>query len=287
VHENQILAASGDGSIKLFDLSVDQFPVQTWEEHAREVFSVHWNLVGKRTFLSSSWDGSVKIFDPLREQSITVLPIHSCTYSAQFSPHDNGVVSSVSSDSQIRIFDLRTPASASNHLMMTIPIHVPPRSRAGMPPAKALPPSEALTHDWNKYRNTVLATAGVDRIIRSFDLRSPTTGPIAVLPGHEYAIRKITWSPHLADLLLSASYDMTCRVWTDGTAMGNDMAHQQIADPMAFGGGRELGRMERHTEFVTGVDWCLFGAEGWCASTAWDERVLVWDVRAIIGKASR
>lgn len=282
VHENQILAASGDGSVKLFDVAVDQFPIQIWEEHAREVFSVHWNLVGKRTFLSSSWDGSIKIFDPLREQSIAVLPIHSCTYSAQFSPHEDGVVSSVSSDSQIRIFDLRTPASASNHLMMTIPIHVPPRSHTGIPPAKALPPSEALTHDWNKYRNTVLATAGVDRIIRTFDLRSPTTGPIAVLPGHEYAVRKITWSPHLSDLLLSASYDMTCRVWSDGTAIGNDLAQQRIADPMAFGGGFEMGRMERHTEFVTGVDWCLFGAEGWCASTAWDEKVLVWDVRAIM-----
>ena len=42
--------------------------------------------------------------------------------------------------------------------------------------------------------------------------------------------------------------------------------------------------MDRHTEFATGVDWCLFGAEGWCASTAWDERVLVWDVRAVMGR---
>jgi len=101
---------------------------------------------------------------------------------------------------------------------------------------------------------------------------------MAVLPGHEYAIRKVTWSPHLSDVLLSASYDMTCRVWTDGTAMGANSG-----DPMAFGGGKELGRMGRHTEFATGVDWCLFGAEGWCASTAWDERVLIWDVRAIMG----
>jgi peroxin-7 len=47
--------------------------------------------------------------------------------------------------------------------------------------------------------------------------------------------------------------------------------------------GRQLGEMGGHTEFVTGVDWCLFGAEGWCASTAWDERLLVWDVRAVMG----
>lgn len=100
----------------------------------------------------------------------------------------------------------------------------------------------------------------------------------------------------MSDVLLSASYDMTCRVWTDGSALGVDgEQHQQQqrlsevqrgggGDPLAFGGGRELGRMGRHTEFVMGVDWCLFGAEGWCASVGWDERLLVWDVRAVMGQ---
>lgn len=140
-------------------------------------------------------------------------------------------------------------------------------------------PSEALTHDWNKYRPNIIATAGVDRIIRTFDIRNTGAGPIGLLQGHEYAVRKLAWSPHLPDVLLSASYDMTCRVWTDGSAMG--VPGQPSA--MVGGQGKELGRMGRHTEFVTGVDWCLFGSEGWCASTGWDERLLVWDVRAIMG----
>ena len=101
-----------------------------------------------------------------------------------------------------------------------------------------------------------------------------------VLPGHDYAVRKVTWSPHLSDVLLSASYDMTCRVWTDGSAHTTE----NTQDPLMYGGGgKELGRMARHTEFVIGVDWCMFGAEGWCASCGWDERLLVWDVRAIMG----
>lgn len=90
---------------------------------------------------------------------------------------------------------------------------------------------------------------------------------------------------------------MTCRVWTDGSALGageNADGTPSIAmgmksslgggDPLAFGGGREMGRMGAHTEFVMGVDWCLFGAEGWCASCGWDERLLVWDVRAFMGQ---
>jgi peroxin-7 len=243
---------------------------------------VHWNLVAKDTFLSSSWDGTVKVWRPEASSSILTLPIHSCTYSAQFSPHSPSILSAVASDSHLRIFDLRTPASASNHLTLAIPIHSPPAAVPGIPAPVGIPPSEALTQDWNKYRDTVIATAGVDRTIRVFDIRSPGAGPIGVLPGHEYAIRRISWSPHLPDVLLSASYDMTCRVWTDGsqTGKGGESVQQ---NPMAHGGGRELGRMGRHTEFVTGVDWCLFGAEGWCASVGWDERLLVWDVRAIMG----
>lgn len=123
----------------------------------------------------------------------------------------------------------------------------------------------------------------MDRLIRTFDIRVPNQGPVATLPGHDYAVRKVTWSPHLSDVLLSASYDMTCRVWTDGTAMGHGKEDGLVGDQLAFGAGRELGRMARHTEFVIGVDWCLFGSEGWCASCGWDERLLVWDVRAILG----
>lgn len=218
-------------------------------------------------------------WSPQRPDSLLTLPTHSCTYSAAFSPHSPSVLSSVSSDSLFRLFDLRTPSSASNHLTLTIPLHSPaqglgPNSLQQHP--VPVPPSEALTHDWNKYRSSVFAAAGVDRCIRTFDIRAPSHGPLTVFVGHDYAVRKLAWSPHLSDVLLSASYDMTCRVWTDGSG-----ANDERVQVLPGGFGEETGRMERHTEFVMGVDWCLFGAEGWCASCGWDERLLVWDVRSI------
>lgn len=156
---------------------------------------------------------------------------------------------------------------------------------AGQQPRPSYPPSEALTHDWNKYRDTVIATAGVDQLIRTFDIRNPRAGPVAVLRGHEYAIRRLAWSPHLSDVLLSGSYDMTARVWSDGSAMGHPSRPEALG-PEAW--GDEIGRLDDHTEFVTGVDWCLFGNRGWAATTAWDERVRVFDVRSIMGpNASR
>lgn len=153
---------------------------------------------------------------------------------------------------------------------------------SGSQPRHSFPPSECLTHDWNKYRPNIVATGGVDTVIRTFDIRNPKAGSLALLQGHEYAIRKLAWSPHLSDVLLSASYDMTCRVWTDGTSnAAPGQGHPGMAGQNA---GRELGRMGRHTEFCTGVDWCLFGAEGWCASVSWDKRLLVWDVRTVMGQ---
>lgn len=65
LNENQLLVACGDGSVKLFDLSVNEFPVMNFHEHKRETFCVCWNPVTKDTFLSSSWDGTVKIVSRL------------------------------------------------------------------------------------------------------------------------------------------------------------------------------------------------------------------------------
>ncbi|KAG9236807.1 putative peroxisome biosynthesis protein (Peroxine-7) [Amylocarpus encephaloides] len=278
---NQLIAGCGDGTVKLFDTKVPDYPIMEWKEHNREVYAVAWNLVSKDTFVSSSWDGTIKLYSPERPQALLTLPTHSCTYSTHFSPHSPSIISSVTSDSHLRVFDLRTPASASNHLVHLIPIHghAPQQGPSYNPLRPRHPPSEALTHDWNKYRDTTVATAGVDTIIRTFDIRHHKHGATAHLEGHKYAVRRIAWSPHAPDMLLSASYDMTCRVWSDRMATPNITPGSHAPSQ-----GAELGRMDVHTEFVTGVDWCLFGGQGWCASTAWDERLLVWDARSVMNQ---
>jgi peroxin-7 len=183
--------------------------------------------------------------------------------------------------------------SAQYHLVNKIPVHLPP---PGAPPAAmqqqqqqhpAAMPGEVLTHDWNKYHDAVVATGGVDRAIRTFDLRNPAGGPTALLLGHEYAVRRLAWSPHAADVLLSASYDMTARLWTDGSTMAAPPPDLGVgvgvgAAPVPARAGRQLGIMNRHTEFVVGLDWCLFGVGGWVATVGWDERVLLWDANHLI-----
>lgn len=303
----------------------------SFTEHKREVFSVAWSPTSKDVFASSSWDGTVKLWSPTRDASLVTLPVGSCTYSVCFSPLSPQVLSAVSSDSCLRIFDLRVPVSAKYHLVASLATHATPAARylAAAPnprypgaaavsqPGWPSDPAELLTHDWNKYRSAIVATGGVDRMVRIFDVRftSPAMhdyprapppgtsimqtpsavdpsvgGPgLSVLKGHGYAIRRLAWSPHHADILLTASYDMTARVWLDEMVdvQRERQQHQRQAgvaapDSSVQGSDPQLGVMNRHTEFVTGVDWCLFGMPGWVATVGWDERLLLWDANAFI-----
>lgn len=145
--------------------------------------------------------------------------------------------------------------------------------------------AEVLSLDWNKYRPEVLATSSVDRTIKIWDLRflgragGTTTGsPVNELIGHDYAVRKIAWSPHAPELLLSASYDMSARVWEDSSALKQPM---QLSNMRQRGPNTGLRAVwDKHTEFVVGCDWSLWGAEGWVCTVGWDEMVWVWDVRS-------
>jgi peroxin-7 len=133
-----------------------------------------------------------------------------------FSPHQPDLVASCSTDGTLKIFDLRTPAyapSGPGTNTFTSPI-----SAAVLTvPASG---TEVLSVDWNKYRPFVLASAGVDKLAKVWDCRMiklQETGNVGgacetQLFGHEYAVRKVQWSPHRAEVLATASYDMTCRV---------------------------------------------------------------------------
>lgn len=69
LHENQVLVAQGDGSLRLFDTQLTDYPIAIFHEHEKEVFSCNWNLINKQLFVSSSWDGTVKVWSPTRPKS--------------------------------------------------------------------------------------------------------------------------------------------------------------------------------------------------------------------------
>ncbi|EGW31577.1 uncharacterized protein SPAPADRAFT_62194 [Spathaspora passalidarum NRRL Y-27907] len=300
IHENQVVAASGDGSIKLFDITVGQFPIMNWKEHQREVFSVRWNLVDKANFVSSSWDGTMKIWSPQRQESLLTLsaptsdnkvapvgtakpqlshqPQHqqqqintaNCIYSASFSPHSPSQIISCNGSSQIQMWDIRAPK----------PLQLQYVAHRGL---------ETLSCDWNKYKSTVIASAGTDKSVRIWDLRmiskldqpySPISNthirgptPLNELLGHQFAVRRVQWSPHDSKELVSTSYDMTARIWRDES--------DERARFLNTKQGGMTGVFGHHKEFVIGCDYSLWGEPGWVATTGWDEMVYVWDSKRL------
>jgi peroxin-7 len=148
-----------------------------------------------------------------------------CVYQAVFSPHHAHLVVTASADGTVKIFDLRAPtyATGPGANSFTTPLSVA---------ALTIPASttEILSVDWNKYRPFILGSGSVDKMVKIWDARmvepkvlgppggAGSAGEVAapceaVLQGHEYAVRKVQWSPHRPDVLASAGYDMTCRVY--------------------------------------------------------------------------
>ncbi|KAJ3043201.1 peroxisomal targeting signal 2 receptor [Rhizophlyctis rosea] len=218
IHENQLVTSSGDGSIKLWDATLPDFPIRNWTEHTREVFSVNWNMVQKDTFVSGSWDMTIKLWNPEIPQSIQTWREHSnCIYVTTWSPTDTHIFASASGDNTIKVWDTRLPTS-----IQTIPAH----------------PAEILALDWNKYQPGVLVSGSVDHTIKVWDIRFPSRER-NILRGHEYAVRRVKCSPHRGNVVVSTSYDMTMRVW--------DMEK-----------GVPVFVHDAHTEFVLGVDLNIF-----------------------------
>lgn len=277
-HENHVITANGDGSIKIFDIALGKpFPIVQFKEHLKEVFSINHNLVDKNQFLSTSWDGFIKIWTPARNQSLLTLNTNkpqfktNCCYEAKFSPHNPNLIVSINANSHVQTFDLRLPNPEINDFI----------GHGG---------TEILTIDWNYYRSTVIATAGVDKLIKIWDLRMITNdqptpsmnkfhkvgpAPLNQLLGHQFTIRKLKWSPHNSSELLSTSYDMTARVWNDQTDNKARFLNNRFKN-------NANGRVfNQHKEFVFGCDYSLWGEPGWCATTGWDEMLYIFDTKRL------
>jgi peroxin-7 len=68
-------------------------------------------------------------------------------------------------------------------------------------------------------------------------------------------VRKIKFSPYHANILASASYDMSVIIW--------DCNNQ-----------KQVNKFEQHTEFVVGLDFNLF-VERQMATASWDKTVQI------------
>jgi peroxin-7 len=231
-------------------------------EHRAEVTAVDWNLVKKDTFVSSSWDGTLKVWDPTRGAAIATFVGHameSKIWEARCAPHHAGTVLSAAADGTVRLWDI----GAGSHAALVVPCNG----------------GEVLSVDWCKYDPNVFASACVDGVMRTHDIRQPRV-PLANFVGHTLAVRRVRFSPHSPTLLLTASYDTSvCLFDTLAASAGAANALFRPATNVNTDApaSSPLRRFSHHREFVVGLEWSLF-QEGIAFSCGWDAQLVAWQV---------
>lgn len=111
--------------------------------------------------------------------------------------------------------------------------------------------------DFNKYENFIV-TGSTDNSVKVWDMRATTDQPIMMLTGHSLAVKRVKFSPYHANILASASYDMSTHIWDCNT---------QTA----------VNRFDNHSEFVVGLDFTNH-QEGCLASASWDKSIAVFNI---------
>lgn len=238
VHENLLLSACGDGTLRLWDVGQSPAnghrPLEAAPAHGGDVHSVDWNNLRKDLFVSSGYDARLRYWS-LNSSIQPAGDAHGhtqCVYEVRWSPHSAATCASASGDGTVGVWSIDQPGQVMS-----------------LTPGGG----EVLSVDWNKYRQMEIATSHVDGGVALWDIRSPTS-PFLQMPRRSFAVRRVRYSPHEGDLLLTCSYDMTSTVWRA------DRAPPALVD---------LSTQRTHTEFVVFGDWALFQA-GIFATCAWD-----------------
>lgn len=217
-----LLTANGNGSISIWKYPLENKMFErkclfNKQEHVKEVYSVHWEPSGMRMyhFLSASWDQTIKVWN-LSNTGLTFLSClsdhESMVYSASWNPKKTGVIVSTSADKTFRIWDV----NSSNN---STPVFV---SKAAK--------SDILCCDWNKVDGNLFVLGYASGLIELHDFRFLKNPPIKRYENaHDYAIRKIRFSPHFANLFGSISYDMSTKLWTTDNQYDGEKNHTEFA----------------------------------------------------------
>mmetsp|Transcript_23520 Transcript_23520/g.27250 ORF Transcript_23520/g.27250 Transcript_23520/m.27250 type:complete len:326 (+) Transcript_23520:39-1016(+) len=236
--EDQKLIAlgTGDGSVKLLDTAQNK-PIAALNVSKGEIYSVEFSHKLLSYCLATSMKGEVVLVDFKKGATIGEPRFHEgCCYAAIWHPVNESMFASCAVDGLLKIWDIRTNGPPVKH-------------QAHM--------AEILSIDFNKYEEQI-ATASIDNSIKIWDLRNMKK-PLNVLLGHRYAVRKVKFSPHEGNIVMSASYDMNVNVW-------------DLMDPVK---PLKFSHSE-HTEFAVGIDYNLYNKRQ-VASVGWDGRCLVWN----------
>ena len=189
--EGLLVAGVGDGSLIFWNYMQPGNSNSSVRSgaHSGEVASIDWSCIERKFIVSAGWDGWVRVWDVERLGCSTgelhAGPSH--CYQATFSPHNPGLIAAVNGEGNLFVMDRRSPQETWKFQL------------------KMTHGSEVLSCDWNKYRPSQIATGSVDRNLRVWDIRNPSSPVSVVTDAHGLAIRKVKFDPFTQDELVSCS----------------------------------------------------------------------------------
>lgn len=115
LNEQEILSASGDGTIILWDAESRQ-PKNIFVDHAGDVMFVSLNNQEKNLFVSGSVDATARVWDLRSDSSVGVFPGHEADVNTVCWYADGYSIVSGSDDGTVRLFDMRSWRQLSVYL---------------------------------------------------------------------------------------------------------------------------------------------------------------------------
>lgn len=190
--------------------------------------------------VSGSYDNTVKIWN-LNNTGLTCLfsmnAHESLVYSSSWNHKTSGILLTSSADKTYRLWDVN--------------------SGTGTPVFTSKPgQSDVLCCDWNRFDSNLFALGYVSGLIELRDFRNLKSEPVKTFESaHDYAVRRIKFSPHVSDLLGSVSFDTNTKLWSTST-------------------GAMLDWSKNHAEFTYGFD---FDSKlpNRLVDCGWDRRVMI------------
>jgi peroxin-7 len=251
VDKHLLCTGNGDGSVAVWryplprNLRVVTPFVKATEVHQKEVYSVQWEPNGNQQyhFLSASWDGTVKIWN-INSGKITCLNTivghQSMVYAATWNPKTTGMVLSVSADKTFRLWDVNSNVALTNS----------PATVYASQPGQ----SDILCCDWNKNDPNMFILGYASGLIEIRDVRNLQKPAKSFEMAHDYAIKRVRFSPHLQYVFASVSYDMVTKVWHPTQGL--------------------IAQSKNHSEFAYGVDFDPVSPNR-IVDCGWDRRVVI------------
>ncbi|KAG9405553.1 WD repeat-containing protein 17 [Aphanomyces cochlioides] len=290
----QLLCASGDGSVGVYHVSRRQLVWQTHPGHKETIFDIRYQPTSSDVLATCGHDGTVRVWNVSSHECTHHLQgQEGITYSIAWSPHTATYLASASSTGSVYIWDLRQNApivQVKHHKEAIYCIswskHSSHRRLAtssrdksivvfeeadGAMDRRYLVPTAAFGCEWHP-DGLLLAVGCEDHVVRIFDVTSQSNEPLRVLAGHEARVFHTVWYPFQAShaWIASSADDCTIRVWT--------------VDRIAENGGVvPYVTLRGHTNFVRALVWSCSRHEAespFLLSGSWDASIRVWDVAA-------